>query len=113
MFDIAALEEAGFEKTLSDEEWERMSANVIPLVDYRLVRGDIMISTEQNTQQTDASGLQTTVRYPEIAVIQHLARPDRRVSCDASDTELILLLVAELDQDSRPRGNTREGINNG
>ena len=53
MFDIDALLEAGFEKLLSDAEWAA-TANDVPLVDYRLVRGNVLLSTERNTQEQEA-----------------------------------------------------------
>jgi hypothetical protein len=113
MFDIDALLAAGFEKLLSDEEWAATST-IVPLVDYRLVRGNVMVSTERNTQDQDNNGLQTTVRYPEIAVIQHLDYVNRRVSCESANTELILLLADEIDQNtSETRRNRREGNFNG
>lgn len=100
MFDIEALLAAGFEKILSESEWAATVQPGTPLVDYRLARGVVMVSTERNTQTQDANGLQTTVRYPEIAVVQHLERPSRRVTCDAENTELILLLAEEITRTS-------------
>lgn len=114
MFDIDTLLAAGFEKVLTDSEWAATSA-ATPLVDYRLVRGDVMVSTERNTQDQENGGLQTTVRYPEIAVIQDLNYPNRRAACDANDTELIFLLVAQIESlptSNNPR-NRREGTTNG
>lgn len=102
MFDIDALEAAGFEKMLTTEEWAAANrAQPNPLSNYYLRRGDVLITTEQNTtEQAPTGGISTTVRYPEIAIIHHAHRFYERVSCDASDTELILLLVEELDRDT-------------
>jgi hypothetical protein len=114
MFDIDALEAAGFTKLLSTEEWEATHAGLNPLVDYRLSRGDVLLTTEQNTQEQDASGLSTTVRYPEIAVLENLRYPGRRVTCDAADTELILLLAEEIVRTPREaRRAQMEGNTNG
>lgn len=113
MFDLKALQDAGFEKALSTEEWEQLQAQLaqqysrpsqsnaqeqIPggvVVDYVLKRGDVRVSTQQNTQDQAPYGISMTVRYPQIAMIENEA-DGRRVSCDAANTALILLLAEEI-----------------
>jgi hypothetical protein len=109
MFDIDALEAAGFEKILSAEEWEATNrAQPNPRSDYYLRRGLVMVTTEQNTsEQSTVGGISTTVRYPEIAIVHHAERPMERVTCDASDTELILLLAEELGRDNKNPANRK------
>ena len=112
MFDIDALEAAGFTKTLTDEQWIDLNENQLPqqylredgaglkpgskgTVDYLLERKGVFLRTERNLQEQEQAGLQTTVRYPEIVILE--AWEGRvRVACDASDTELILTLVDEI-----------------
>lgn len=101
MFDLPALEAAGFEKLLTTEQWEATVEEGGPLVNYRLARGEVLITTEQNTQESAPYGVSTIVRYPEIAVISHATYVHRRVTCDASDTELILILADEVGRDRK------------
>ena len=122
MFDLAALEGAGFEKQYSLEEWEELQASVNAryqrraagadvreerpgshvTVNYVLQRGDVRVSTEQNTQDQAPYGIQTTVQYPEIAIIENVTDM-RRVTCDARDTQLILALADQLAELPKPR----------
>lgn len=114
MFDLDALEAAGFRKTLTTEEWELLQEQVAErysraagptvqdhapggniVVDYVLERDNVRVSTEQNTQDQAPFGISMTVRYPTVAVIESL-NDTRRVCCDASDTSLILALADEL-----------------
>lgn len=119
MFDLKALEDAGFQKALTTEEWELLQEQVARrytragqsvqeqtpggnvVVDYVLERENVRVSTEQNTQDQIPFGVPMTVRYPQIAVIENL-EDNRRVSCDAADTALILLLADEV---GKPLGN--------
>jgi hypothetical protein len=119
MFDLKALETAGFEKALTSDEWELLQQQAakryartgqaaqehVPggnvVIDYVLERGDVRVSTEQNTQDQAPFGVPLTVHYPQIAVIENL-NDNRRVTCDASDTALILLLADEV---GKPLGN--------
>lgn len=116
MFDIDKFEAAGFEKTMTLEEWEHFNAEVVPkayvratpdsvhgtpgsdvTVDFVLQRNAVMLRTERNTQEQAEGGLRTTVHYPEIVILE--ADEGRiSVSCDASDAELILLLAEQLEQ---------------
>ena len=122
MFDIEALEGAGFAKKYTTEEWQQLQAATderssrmaaataggVPRaggqvkIDYVLERGNVRIITEQNTQEQAPFGISTTVRYPEIAIIESTVDM-RRVSCDASDTALILTLADQVEADPAPR----------
>lgn len=114
MLDVEALESAGFQR-LSHEDWlafqasssQRYSRSSISgptdgaMVsaanvrnDYVLQRRDVQIISEQNTQEQLLPGFDTSVRYPEVAIIQ---RGPRRVSCSAEDTDLILLLADQME----------------
>lgn len=109
MFDLQALEKAGFKKLMTTEEWEewhereiqRYNKAAVPTgtngvtKNYVLQRDDVILTTEQNTQSSAATGLQTTVEYPEIVVLE-TEDHRRTVTCDASDTELILVLAEEM-----------------
>jgi len=115
MFDLEKLEAAGFEKAMTTEEWETFTAEeaekykrpgsspgetvAVGTVtkDYVLRRGDVWIMTEQNTQSSTASGIPAMITYPEIVVIKSESQ-SRQVTCDASDTGLILALAAELEK---------------
>lgn len=101
--DLKALEDAGFVKALTAEEWELHNnkraahfgdASVVAL-SYLLERGNVRISVEQNTQTQAPFGVQMVVHYPEIAIIED-STTGRRVTCDASDTDLILALADEV-----------------
>lgn len=110
MFDLKALEEAGFEKLMTTEEWEEWHEHELQRYNkadepvgvnkvtksYVLQRNGVRLTTEQNTQTSSPTGLQTTVEYPEIVVLE---REDhtQSVTCDASDTDLILLLADQLE----------------
>lgn len=123
MFDLTALEGAGFNKTLTTEEWEQLQGQVAAryaragtgsveaqvaggnvVVDYVLERGNIRVSTEQNTQDQAPFGISMTVHYPQVAVIENVD-DGRRVSCDAGDTALILLLADEIATPIRSSGD--------
>lgn len=117
MFDLAALEAAGFEKTLSDEEWVDAQAAFNSLygregvtVNYVLLRGEIRLVTEQNTQEQEQFGVQTTVQYPEVAVLEHVNIPTRRVAVDASNTALILAVADDL---ARPADEGSSNVRGG
>lgn len=109
MLDLKALEEAGFEKVMTTDEWEKWSEREAERYDksdrapnqgrvtknYMLERNGVLLTTEQNTQVSSATGIQTTIEYPEIAVLETVDHR-KSVTCDAGDTELILLLAEEL-----------------
>jgi hypothetical protein len=101
MFDIEALEAAGFTKLLTEEVWAAGPGQQVPLNNYFLARGEVLITTEQNTTEQSPYGISTTVRYPEIAIIHHAVLQSRRVTCDASDTDLILALAEEVGADRK------------
>jgi hypothetical protein len=119
MFDLKALEDAGFAKALTAEEWQLLqdqnatrytragetAQGQVPggkvVVDYVLERGDVRVSTEQNTQDQAPFGIAMTVRYPQIALVENIS-DGRRVTCDASNTALILAMADEV---SKPLGN--------
>lgn len=104
MLDIEALEAAGFAKLMTTEEWEKANAAAPnPRVEYRLSRGEVLIATERNTQEQSPHGISTTVRYPEIAIIWHAFAAAQRVTCDASNTDLILALADEVGADRKKR----------
>lgn len=126
MFDLAALEAAGFTKTLSDEEWQQLQDSLRDQyarpgatvgefaggnvrVDYVLQSGAVRIFTEQNTQEQSPFGISTTVHYPEIVVVENLD-DGRRVACDAHNTALILELATQLKEPQR-RAFGREALN--
>jgi hypothetical protein len=108
MFDLKALEGAGFKKLMTSAEWKKWHEREVAKYaeqregagqitkHYVLQRNGVLLTTEQNTQTSAPSGLQTTVEYPEIVVLEKEDRT-RRVTCDASDTELILLLADQLE----------------
>lgn len=114
MFDLEKLEQAGFEKTMTTEEWEVWSeqeqqrytrkdpeapgGSVAPGVitkNYVLKRDDVLIITEQNTANSLASGIPATIQYPEIVVVQ-LGDGPIRIACSADDADLILAVAEEV-----------------
>lgn len=118
MCDIDALLAAGFVKTLSEEEWEQMNARLPEVyntgdnpnpsnvtINYILERGDVRLVTEQNTQEQAPLGVQTTVRYPEIVVLESTRIPNLRVSVDATNTELILAVADDIQNAGRGTGS--------
>lgn len=100
VFDFEALERAGFEKTLTSEEWEEMQ-NDISLqahsdlrVDYILRRGDVTLHVEQNNKSgVPVGGATVTANYPQIVV---LSGPAGKVAVAAGDTDLILAMAAQV-----------------
>lgn len=120
--DVQKLIDAGFSKALSDEEWEAMQESQkqrylrpggtdvqqqIPggnvAINYVLDRGDVRISTQQNTQDQAPYGIKTTVHYPEVAILEN-TKDGRRVTCDANDADLILKLSDEISGPPAPSG---------
>lgn len=116
MLDLEKLEAAGFEKTMTAEEWEEFheheqerykrraesSGQIDDMVatgtvtkNYVLKRGPVLIITEQNTQTTTASGLPAMITYPEIVIVKS-EKDGRQIACSPDDTDLILALADEL-----------------
>ena len=65
-------------------------------IDYILERRGVRVTVEQNTQTQAPYGIETVVHYPQVAVVSHESTV-QQVSCDASDTELILAVVDDLE----------------
>lgn len=110
---VQALEDQGFEKALTDEEWEAYNEQLAQsgrygssevVVEYILVRGDVQVIVEQNTSRQTQLGVPTTVHYPEVCIVEVAGR---RVAC-AADVRLILAMADAL---ARPRlgGPIEEG----
>ena len=110
MFDIQAFEDAGFTKQLTEDEWRKRNDSMATFltrqrrdglpgdvrIDYILERRGVRVTVEQNTQTQAPYGIETVVHYPQVAVVSHESTV-QQVSCDASDTELILAVVDDLE----------------
>jgi hypothetical protein len=99
MFDLQMLEAAGFEKQLTEQEWQdkqqqlagsEMAHGGEYRLDYVLARDRVTVTVEQNTSTQEYGGMQMQVRHPPVAIIDG---PNGRVSCSAENAQLILQLA--------------------
>lgn len=99
---IAALEALGFTKALTHEEWvahnEQLAASdkygsTDLTIEYILEREDgVRVTIEQNTQTDAPFGVLTTVRYPDVAVVEYEMK---RVAC-TPQADLITAMANQL-----------------
>ena len=102
VFKPQGLIQAGFKKTLTNKQWSTKMSQLQQSeisrtgpyrLEYILQRGEVTVTIEQNTSKQLHGGLEATVTYPSVAVVEG---PKGRVACDPENTELILQMADEL-----------------
>lgn len=103
-FDLDRMTEAGFTKTLSKAQWAARNAELDALgmntggpytSDYVLQNGDVTLTVEQNTSTETQSGMEVTIKHPQVVIVEG---PGGRVACPAGDADLILAMTEQLAQ---------------
>jgi co-chaperonin GroES (HSP10) len=110
-FDLPSLTRAGFEQKLTTEQWQERNKDLDergmnsggPYVSNYVLKkrvggGEVTVTVEQNTSTENQSGMEVTIKHPEIVVVEG---PGGRAVCAAGNTYLILQLAKQLAQAPR------------